>query len=78
MTKHAERNAKYYREKAREIRRFAARSSHVRLQLLELAELFDHMATHVQAGLTPRTTLTRIWSSQSCGLRQSSAQPQLR
>jgi hypothetical protein len=44
------RNAKYYREKAREIRRFAtyARSPDVRLQLLDLADLFDRMAVHVE------------------------------
>src|SRR5262249_39231524 len=44
------RNSKCYREKAREIRRFAtyARSPDVRLQLLDLADLFDRMAVHVE------------------------------
>jgi hypothetical protein len=40
----------YYREKAAEIRQFARRahSSDVILELLETAELFDRMATHVE------------------------------
>ena len=40
----------YYREKAAEIQQFARRahSSDVILELLETAELFDRMATHVE------------------------------
>lgn len=54
MTNHPARNAKYYREKADEIRRFAARarSSNVRLQLLELAELFGRMAGRVEGRIS--------------------------
>ena len=54
MTNHPARNAKYYREKAGEIRRFAARarSSNVRLQLLELAELFGRMAGRVEGRIS--------------------------
>ena len=50
------RNSKYYREKAREIRRFAAcaRSSDVRLQLLDLADLFDRMAARVRGRINPQ------------------------
>ena len=41
--------ASYYREKARELRRFAwrARATDVRLELFDLAERFDRMAGHV-------------------------------
>jgi hypothetical protein len=50
MIKDLARNSKYYREKAREIRQFAAcaRSSDVRLQLLDLADLFDRVAARVE------------------------------
>ena len=50
------RNSKYYREKAREIRQFAAcaRSSDVRLQLLDLADLFDRVASRVEGRFNPQ------------------------
>jgi hypothetical protein len=50
------RNCKYYREKAREIRQFAAcaRSSDVRLQLLDLADLFDRVAARVEGRSNPQ------------------------
>lgn len=56
MMNYPARNSKYYREKAREIRRFAgcARSSEVRLQLLDLAELFDHIAARVEGRINPQ------------------------
>jgi hypothetical protein len=56
MTNHPGRNSKYYQEKAREIRQFAAgaRSLDVRLQLLDLAELFDRVAARVEGRITPQ------------------------
>ena len=46
---------KYYREKARGIRRFAVRapSANGCLQLLDIADLFDRMAAHVEGGINP-------------------------
>jgi hypothetical protein len=46
---------KYYREKAHEIRRFAlrARSANVRVQLFDIAELFDRMAARAKGGINP-------------------------
>ena len=62
------RNAKYYRGKAREIRRFAARSrsSDVRLQLLDLADLFDRVAARVEgAGLNRKADILTSTTARS-------------
>jgi hypothetical protein len=59
--------ARYYRDKAREIRRCAwrVRSPAVRLELFEIAEGFDRMAAHVdkRRKSAPRTTQRLIPSS---------------
>ena len=50
MTKAVQPTADYYREKADEIRRSAQRASsaEVRLELLEIADLFERMADRVE------------------------------
>jgi hypothetical protein len=51
-------SAHYYREKAWEIRRFAwrASSTEARLELYEIAELFERMADRVERRTRPRRT----------------------
>jgi len=50
MTRAVQPTADYYREKADEIRRSAQRASsaEVRLELLEIADLFERMADRVE------------------------------
>ena len=66
MTDTPQQTARYYREKAWEVRRSAwhARSAVVRLQLFQIAEGFDRMAAHVEKRPTlPPTRSEPEWAA---------------
>ena len=80
MIKDLARNSKYYREKAREIRQFAAcaRSSDVRLQLLDLADLFDRVAARVEGRSNSQDDIDEDLEQPIVWPPQQFRQPQLR